>query len=99
VARSAQLPAGLKLPTVNGPMLLVADNPVAPGKKLLIVTGRTAQEVDQASAALVLGKTAMAGPAVRIGQIDIGAPRKPYDAPRWVPVDRPVAFKELIDTP
>ncbi|CAB3778109.1 cellulose biosynthesis cyclic di-GMP-binding regulatory protein BcsB [Paraburkholderia fynbosensis] len=99
VARSAQLPAGLKLPTVNGPMLLVADNPVAPGKKLLIVTGRTAQEVDEASAALVLGKTAMAGPAVRIGQIDIGAPRKPYDAPRWVPVDRPVAFKELIDTP
>ncbi|RKT27646.1 cellulose synthase subunit [Paraburkholderia sp. RAU2J] len=99
VARSAQLPAGLKLPTVNGPMLLVADNPVAPGKKLLIVTGRTALEVDQASAALVLGKTAMAGPAVRIGQIDIGAPRKPYDAPRWVPVDRPVAFKELIDTP
>jgi hypothetical protein len=99
VARSAQLPAGLKLPTVNGPMLFVADNPAAPGKKLLIVTGRTAQEVDEASAALVLGKTAMAGPAVRIGQIDIGAPRKPYDAPRWVPVDRPVAFKELIDTP
>ncbi|MFM0037223.1 cellulose biosynthesis cyclic di-GMP-binding regulatory protein BcsB [Paraburkholderia strydomiana] len=99
VARSAQLPAGLKLPTVSGPMLIVADNPAAPGKKLLIVTGRTAQEVDQASAALVLGKTAMAGPAVRIGQIDIGAPRKPYDAPRWVPVDRPVAFKELIDTP
>jgi hypothetical protein len=99
IARSEQLPADLKLPPVNGPMLIVADNPVAPGKKLLIVTGRSAAEVDEAGAALVLGKTAMAGPAVRIGQIDIGAPRKPYDAPRWVPVDRPVAFKELIDTP
>jgi hypothetical protein len=99
IARSAQLPADLKLPPVNGPMLIVADNPAAPNKKLLIVTGRTAAEVDEAGAALVLGKTAMAGPAVRIGQIDIGAPRKPYDAPRWVPVDRPVAFKELIDAP
>jgi hypothetical protein len=99
IARSAQLPAALKLPPVNGPLLMVTDNPAAPGKKLLIVTGRTAAEVDQASAALVLGTTAMTGPAVQIGQIDIGAPRKPYDAPRWVPVDRPVAFKELIDNP
>ncbi|WP_094783291.1 cellulose biosynthesis cyclic di-GMP-binding regulatory protein BcsB [Paraburkholderia ribeironis] len=99
VARSAQLPADLKLPPVNGPMLMVADNPVAAGKKLLIVTGRTAAEVDAASAALVLGTTALAGPAVQIREVDIGAPRKPYDAPRWVPVDRPVAFKELIDDP
>jgi hypothetical protein len=99
VARSAQLPAALKLPPVNGPMLIVTDNPAAVDKKLLIVTGRTAAEVDQAAAALVLGRTAMAGPAVRVAQIDMGAPRKPYDAPRWVPVDRPVAFKELIDTP
>jgi hypothetical protein len=80
-------------------MLMVTDNPAAPGRKLLIVTGRSAAEVNQASNALALGTTAMAGPAVRIGQIDIGAPRKPYDAPRWVPVNRPVAFKELIDNP
>jgi cellulose synthase operon protein B len=99
VARSTQLPADLKLPPVNGPLLMVTDNPAAPGKKLLIVTGRSAAEVDEASAALVLGTTAMTGPAVQIGQIDIGAPRKPYDAPRWVAVDRPVAFKELIDDP
>ncbi|MGQ7938726.1 cellulose biosynthesis cyclic di-GMP-binding regulatory protein BcsB [Paraburkholderia sp. D1E] len=99
VARSAQLPAALKLPPVNGPMLIVTDNPAAVDKKLLIVTGRTAAEVDQAAAALVLGRTAMAGPAVQVAQIDIGAPRKPYDAPRWLPVDRPVAFKELIDDP
>ncbi|MFL9907294.1 cellulose biosynthesis cyclic di-GMP-binding regulatory protein BcsB [Paraburkholderia sp. RL17-337-BIB-A] len=99
VARSAQLPAALKLPPVNGPMLIVTDNPASVYKKLLIVTGRTAAEVDQAAAALVLGRTAMAGPAVQVAQIDIGAPRKPYDAPRWLPVDRPVAFKELTDDP
>jgi cellulose synthase operon protein B len=99
VARSEQLPAGLKLPPINGPMLIVTDNPNAANRKLLIVTGRTSAEVDQASDALVLGKTAMAGPAVRITQLDIGEPRKPYDAPRWLPVDRPVAFRELIDDP
>ncbi|RZF31453.1 cellulose biosynthesis cyclic di-GMP-binding regulatory protein BcsB [Paraburkholderia sp. UYCP14C] len=99
VARSEQLPAGLTLPPVNGPMLIVADNPVAPNRKLLIVTGRSAAEVDEASTALVLGTTALAGPAVRITQLAAGAPRKPYDAPRWLPVDRPVAFKELIDDP
>ena len=99
VARSAQLAAGLTLPPITGPMLIVADNPAAPGKKLLIVTGRTAAELDEASAALVLGKVAMSGPAVRITQLDMGAPRKPYDAPRWLPVDRPVAFKELVDDP
>ncbi|MGF6610308.1 hypothetical protein OKW45_005230 [Paraburkholderia sp. WSM4175] len=99
VARSEQLPAGLTLPPINGPMLIVADNPVAPNRKLLIVTGRSAAEVDQASTALVLGTTALAGPAVRITQLAAGAPRKPYDAPRWLPVDRPVAFKELVDDP
>ncbi|APA85227.1 cellulose biosynthesis cyclic di-GMP-binding regulatory protein BcsB [Paraburkholderia sprentiae WSM5005] len=99
VARSEQLPAGLTLPPINGPMLIVADNPVAPNRKLLIVTGRSAAEVDEASTALVLGTTALAGPAVRITQLAAGAPRKPYDAPRWLPIDRPVAFKELIDDP
>ncbi|MBB5504362.1 cellulose biosynthesis cyclic di-GMP-binding regulatory protein BcsB [Paraburkholderia atlantica] len=99
VARSEQLPAGLTLPPINGPMLIVADNPVAQNRKLLIVTGRSAAEVDEASTALVLGTTALAGPAVRITQLAAGAPRKPYDAPRWVPVDRPVSFKELIDDP
>jgi len=63
------------------------------------VSGRTDAEVDQAASALVLGTTALAGPAVRITKLDAGAPRKPYDAPRWLPVDRPVAFKELIDNP
>ncbi|WP_233800628.1 cellulose biosynthesis cyclic di-GMP-binding regulatory protein BcsB [Paraburkholderia sp. HP33-1] len=99
VARSEQLPAGLTLPPINGPLLIVTDNPVAPNRKLLIVTGRTAAEVDEASTALVLGTTALAGPAVRITQLAAGAPRKPYDAPRWLPVDRPVAFKELIEDP
>ncbi|KVE37182.1 cellulose biosynthesis cyclic di-GMP-binding regulatory protein BcsB [Burkholderia sp. BDU5] len=99
VGAAAQLPASLQLPPIDGPMLVVADNPVAPDKKLLVVTGRSAADVDAATNALVLGNAALSGPWARVSRIDIGAPRKPYDAPRWVPVNRPVTFRELIGNP
>ncbi|MCG0583742.1 cellulose biosynthesis cyclic di-GMP-binding regulatory protein BcsB, partial [Burkholderia cenocepacia] len=99
VGTAATLPAGLALPPVNGPLLAVADNPAAPGRKLLVVTGRTAAEVDDAVATLVLGRAALSGPAASVAHVDLGAPRKPYDAPRWLPVNRPIAFRELVDDP
>ncbi|KVF76467.1 cellulose synthase [Burkholderia sp. FL-7-2-10-S1-D7] len=99
VGTAATLPAGLALPSVNGPLLAVADNPAAPGRKLLVVTGRTAAEVDDAVAALVLGRAALSGPAATVAHVDLGAPRKPYDAPRWLPVNRPIAFRELVSDP
>ncbi|WP_321858146.1 cellulose biosynthesis cyclic di-GMP-binding regulatory protein BcsB [Burkholderia cenocepacia] len=99
VGTAATLPAGLALPPVNGPLLAVADNPAAPGRKLLVVTGRTAAEVDDAVATLVLGRVALSGPAATVAHVDLGAPRKPYDAPRWLPVNRPIAFRELVNDP
>ena len=99
VGTAAQLPPGLALPPIDGPMLIVADNPMAADKKLLVVTGRTAAELAQAADALVLGKAAMSGAAVHVAQVDIGEPRKPYDAPRWLPLGRQIAFKELVDDP
>ncbi|RQU18656.1 cellulose biosynthesis cyclic di-GMP-binding regulatory protein BcsB [Burkholderia cenocepacia] len=99
VGTAATLPAGLALPPVNGPLLAVADNPAAPGRKLLVVTGRTAAEVDDAVATLVLGRAALSGPAATVAHVDLGAPRKPYDAPRWLPVNRPIAFRELVNDP
>ncbi|MBR8253548.1 cellulose biosynthesis cyclic di-GMP-binding regulatory protein BcsB [Burkholderia ambifaria] len=99
VGTAATLPAGLALPSINGPLLAVADNPAAPGRKLLVVTGRTAAEVDDAVAALVLGRAALSGPAATVAHVDLGAPRKPYDAPRWLPVNRPITFRELVSDP
>ncbi|CAM2167017.1 Cyclic di-GMP-binding protein [Burkholderia latens] len=99
VGTAATLPAGLALPSINGPLLAVTDNPAAPGRKLLIVTGRTAAEVDDAVATLVLGRAALSGPAATVAHVDLGAPRKPYDAPRWLPVNRPIAFRELVADP
>ncbi|MCA7950937.1 cellulose biosynthesis cyclic di-GMP-binding regulatory protein BcsB [Burkholderia seminalis] len=99
VGTAATLPAGLALPPVNGPLLAVADNPAAAGRKLLVVTGRTAAEVDDAVAALVLGRAALSGPTATVAHVDLGAPRKPYDAPRWLPVNRPITFRELVNDP
>ncbi|MBJ9925940.1 cellulose biosynthesis cyclic di-GMP-binding regulatory protein BcsB [Burkholderia cenocepacia] len=99
VGTAATLPAGLALPPINGPLLAVADNPSAPGRKLLVVTGRTAAEVDDAVAPLVLGRAALSGQAATVAHVDLGAPRKPYDAPRWLPVNRPIAFRELVNDP
>jgi hypothetical protein len=99
VGTVSQLPAGLTLPTIDGPMLIVADNPAAADKKLLIVTGRNDAEVKQAADALVLGKAALTGAQARIDQVDVGPVRKPYDAPRWLPIGRPIPFKQLITDP
>jgi len=96
---STSLPAQLKLPPLTGPTLMVVDNPAAQDKKLLVISGRDNAEVQQAVNALVLGRAALSGSATVVAHIDIGEPRKPYDAPRWVPVDRPVTFKELVDNP
>lgn len=99
VGTRAQLPAELKLPTIDGPMLIMSDNPAAPNKKLLIVTGRTDAEVKQAADALVLGKAALSGSEATVEHVDIGPERKPYDAPHWLPIGRAIPFKQLVDDP
>ncbi|MDR5784815.1 cellulose biosynthesis cyclic di-GMP-binding regulatory protein BcsB [Caballeronia sp. LZ065] len=99
IGTRAQLPANLTLPAIDGPTILVTDNPASTDRKLLIVTGNDAAQVDDATAALVLGRTAMSGASVKVAHVDIGKPREPYDAPRWMPTDRPVSFKELVDDP
>ncbi|HWX11345.1 MAG TPA: cellulose biosynthesis cyclic di-GMP-binding regulatory protein BcsB [Trinickia sp.] len=99
VGTPAQLPAPLQPTAVEGATLRVADNPAAPGRKILIVTGRNATEVEQAADALVLGQAAMSGSLVQVAHVDMGPPRQPYDAPRWLPVGRRITFKDIVDDP
>ncbi|MFI4928152.1 MAG: cellulose biosynthesis cyclic di-GMP-binding regulatory protein BcsB, partial [Burkholderiales bacterium] len=99
VGVAASLPKTVRLPPIDGPVLAIADNPAAPGKKLLIVTGPTATDVEQAAVALALGKSAMSGAFAHVAPVDPGPRRKPYDAPRWTPINRPVQFRELVDNP
>ncbi|RYF81398.1 MAG: cellulose biosynthesis cyclic di-GMP-binding regulatory protein BcsB, partial [Comamonadaceae bacterium] len=86
---------GLTLPTAQGPSLSVVDHPADPNSKLLLVTGRNAEELRSAASALALNARAFSGPTALVSEFQPPPARKPYDAPRWLPTDRPVQFGEL----
>ncbi len=88
-------PTGLGLPAISGASLAVVNNPLNAYAKLLVVMGRNAKELDIAAQALTLGSATLTGGYVNVGQMQDIPARKPYDAPRWTPTDRPVHFAEL----
>lgn len=92
-------PDGVRLEKIDGPTVSVMPNPANPARKLLVLAGRTPQELEVAANAVVLGKAGMAGASTTVKEVDLGKPRRPYDAPAWAPVDRPVMFKELVTDP
>lgn len=99
LATPGAMPADLSLPDITGASVSVMPNPANPARKLLVLAGRNAQELQIAANALVLGKAAMAGNRAAVQAVELGKPRKPYDAPAWAPVDRPVLFRELVTDP
>ncbi|CAM2160765.1 MULTISPECIES: cellulose biosynthesis cyclic di-GMP-binding regulatory protein BcsB [Paraburkholderia] len=102
LALPGQVPEGISLPEIKGPTISVMNNPAADpqsGRKLLVLAGRTPEELEKAADALVLGQAGMAGSSVIVQSVDLGPARKPYDAPNWVPTDRPVLMRELVSDP
>lgn len=88
---------GLAIPASKGPTLTVVTNPNDPNGKLLVVSGRDVAELKRAAIAVSVGGKALAGESAVIDKLDTIKPRKPYDAPNWLPTDRPVKLGELID--
>lgn len=86
---------GVSLPPVKGPTVTMATHPTDPTAKLLVISGRDAQELKRAATALAVGAPALSGPTAQITEFKQIEPRKPYDAPNWLPKDRPVKFGEL----
>ena len=90
-------PAGIPLPPMSGPTLAVIPNPNDPSASLLLVGGRSGAEAVTAATALSLGSRLLAGSVATVSMPD--APyRLPYDAPAWLPTDRPVKLGELVDS-
>lgn len=87
--------SGLKIKEITGPRLTMVSNPNDPQGKLLIVSGRDGADLKIAATALALGGSAFSGQSVAIDRIDAIKPRQPYDAPNWLPSDRPVRLGEL----
>ncbi|MDT8896324.1 cellulose biosynthesis cyclic di-GMP-binding regulatory protein BcsB [Halomonas sp. I1] len=86
-------------PAVDGPTLELISHPESPYAKLLLVLGRDDDDLVEAARALALGDVLLRGQSASIEALDTLAPRQPYDAPAWIPTDRPVRFDELIDYP
>lgn len=95
VATPNEIPAGVSLPTISGPTLAMVNNPENPKAKLLMVLGKDTADLKIAVQALVLGQMAFSGDSAIIRNLKPADPRKPYDAPKWLPTDRPVRFGEL----
>ena len=87
---------GLALPRFDGPTIALVAHPNDSFSTLLIVGGRTEAEVAVAAAALVAARAALSGEVARVSA-PVFAPRRPYDAPRWIRTDAPVALGSLVD--
>ncbi|MDZ3994393.1 cellulose biosynthesis cyclic di-GMP-binding regulatory protein BcsB [Pseudomonas sp. Teo4] len=94
---AGQAPGGLQLEAPAKPGLQLVTNPNDPNGKLLLVVGRDDQQLKQAAAALVSGTRVMKGEQASVDAVSQLRPRKPYDAPNWLPSDRPVQLGELIE--
>lgn len=86
---------GLTLPDTAQSLLKVVDNPANPVYKLLLVVGKDDANLRAAAWRLTRGNFAIQTPSVDVTSQTIPV-SKPYDAPRWIPTDRPVKLSELI---
>ena len=88
---------GIALPPVTGPTLAVVPRPAPAEGELLLVMGRNAAELRTAASALALGQGTLSGTSATVSELTTPKPREPYDAPRWLPTNRPVRLGELAD--
>lgn len=91
---SERLP-GLNAPAVAGPTVSIVPNPNDARGKLLLVQGRDLNELKIAAQAVSTGSQALSGQTATITQLAELKPRRPYDAPNWLPTDGPVKFGDL----
>ena len=96
VVTGTDAPPNVVLPPINGPTLAVVPNPNDARSSLLVIAGRNGAETMAAAATLTLGGRTLSGDASTVTPPAMPK-RLPYDAPAWIPSDRPVKFGELVD--
>ena len=100
IATNDRRPDFLKnLAPVEHPTLTMMAHPSVPDAQLLLVLGKDDAQVQIAADALALGKAALSGQSIRVTGLEYPAPRKAYDAPRWITSERPVQLGELVTRP
>ena len=92
------LPGGKTFDGIKGTAtstVSIQPHPSNPQAKLLVISGGNDEDLARAARAVALFASTLSGPSVTVSKEAITAARKPYDAPAWVPVDRPVRFGEI----
>lgn len=92
------LQAGETLQGIQGTShasVALVPHPTSPLSRVLVISGGTAADINRAVHAIALSSETLAGQVASIAKEVDAAPRKPYDAPYWIPVDRPVRLGEL----
>lgn len=84
-----------KFPTVTRPTIEMISHPQDPYIKLLVVLGRDDNDLIQAAKGIAQGSILFRGNSVTVDEVKPLIPRQPYDAPNWIPTDRPVSLGEL----
>ncbi len=89
--------AGLSSRPIEGPSVEVLSHPLESSIKLLLVSGRTPEELVIAVEGLVSGQLELHGSQISVDTDAFSiAPRKPYDAPRWLHDQDKTYLSELI---
>lgn len=97
LATNARRPSFLRdTAPATGPVIELVPVPGDPRRKLLLLLGRDDADLQKAVRALAAGSVLLRGDRVRVEEVPPLAPRRPYDAPNWVPTDRPVRLGDLV---
>jgi len=86
---------GLKDLDGMGSGIMIRRNPNDKSGMFLIIKGKNPGDLVQLSEALALGQVMLTGSDVTVDHVNVPPLRVPYDAPRWLPDDRPVKLSEL----
>lgn len=81
---------------VSKPQVEIIENPAYPTYKLLVIAAPDADLLREATATFVVGNRGLSGNSATISPRQL-EPREAYEAPRWIPIDQPVRFVELVD--
>ncbi len=87
--RDSPLVASLGI-TVQGPTIVIRENPNDPYGKVLAIAGNDEPQLLTAARAFSLGRYTAAGDRGLVQAGTEASPRRPYDAPRWMQTDRDV---------
>ncbi len=89
-------PPGVAAIPGDGPRVAVVANPSQIDSKLLLVIGDTAEQLQAAAGTLATSPSRLTGGWSAASE-PLPAPRQAYDAPKWIPSNRPVRLGEVPD--